>query len=153
MSTHIHTYEYAHICDTRIIYHMQTYTNIYNKALSACEMPFQYRINQCVPIAKEPYKRDNILQKRPIICKSCSNNSYGEATISRLLKIIGFFGKKALYKRQYSTKGTYNLKGPTNRSHPKHTYVRLCVHICMYAYMYMCVDMYMRMRVLWITNK
>ena len=43
---------------------------------------------------------------------------YGVATISRLLKIIGLFCKRALQKRQYSAKETYNLKEPTNRSHP-----------------------------------
>jgi len=42
---------------------------------------------------------------------------YGVATISRLLKIIGFFCKRALYKRRYSAKETCNFKEPTNRSH------------------------------------
>ena len=40
------------------------------------------------------------------------------ATISRLLKIIGLFCKRALSKRRYSAKETYNFKEPTNRSHP-----------------------------------
>jgi len=43
---------------------------------------------------------------------------YGVATISRLLKIIGLFCKRALYKRRYSAKETYDFKEPTNRSHP-----------------------------------
>jgi len=43
--------------------------------------------------------------------------TYGVASISRLLKIIGLFCKRALYKRRYSAKETYNLKEPTNRSH------------------------------------
>jgi len=43
---------------------------------------------------------------------------YGVATISRLLQIIGLFGKRALYKRLYSAKETYDLKEPTNRGHP-----------------------------------
>jgi len=43
---------------------------------------------------------------------------YGVATISRLLKIMGLFCKRALKKRQYSAKETYNFKEPTNRSHP-----------------------------------
>jgi len=43
---------------------------------------------------------------------------YGVATISRLLQIIGLFCKRALQKRRYSTKETYNFKEPTNRSHP-----------------------------------
>jgi len=40
------------------------------------------------------------------------------ATISRLLKIIGLFCKRAVQKRLYSAEETYNLKEPTNRSHP-----------------------------------
>jgi len=43
---------------------------------------------------------------------------YGVATISRLLKIIGLFCKRALYKRRYSAKETYDFKEPTNRSQP-----------------------------------
>jgi len=43
---------------------------------------------------------------------------YGVAWISRLLKIIGLFCKKALQKRRYSAKETYTFKEPTNRSHP-----------------------------------
>jgi len=43
---------------------------------------------------------------------------YGVATISRLLEIIGLFCKRALKKRLYSAKETYNFKEPTNRSHP-----------------------------------
>jgi len=43
---------------------------------------------------------------------------YGVATISRLLKIIGLFCKRALYKRLCSAKETYDFKEPTNRSHP-----------------------------------
>jgi len=45
-------------------------------------------------------------------------NVYGVATISRLLKIIGLFCKRALEKRQYSAKETCNFKEHTNRSHP-----------------------------------
>jgi len=40
------------------------------------------------------------------------------ATISRLLKIIGLFCKRALEKRLYSAKETYSFKEPANRSHP-----------------------------------
>ena len=43
---------------------------------------------------------------------------YGVATIRRLLKIIGLFGKRDLLKRLYSAKETYIFKEPTNRSHP-----------------------------------
>ena len=43
---------------------------------------------------------------------------YGVATISRLLKIIGLFCKRALFKRRNLANETYNFKEPTNRSHP-----------------------------------
>ena len=42
---------------------------------------------------------------------------YGMATISRRLKIIGLFCKRALQKRRYSAKETYIFKEPTNQSH------------------------------------
>ena len=44
--------------------------------------------------------------------------THGVAGISRLLKIIGLFWKRALEKRQYSAKETCNFKEPTNQSHP-----------------------------------
>ena len=43
---------------------------------------------------------------------------YGVDTISRLLKITGLFCKRALQKRRYSAKQTYNFREPTDRSHP-----------------------------------
>ena len=43
---------------------------------------------------------------------------YGVAMVSRLLKIIGLFCKRALQKRLYSAKETYTLKEPTTCSHP-----------------------------------
>ena len=42
---------------------------------------------------------------------------YVVATISRLLQIIGLFGKRDLQKRLYSAKETYNFKKPTDCSH------------------------------------
>jgi len=46
---------------------------------------------------------------------------YGVAITSRLLKIMGLFCKRALWKRRYSVKETYHCKEPTNRSHPIRT--------------------------------
>jgi len=43
---------------------------------------------------------------------------YGVASVSRIDKIIGLFCKRALDKRQYPAKETYNLIDPTDRSHP-----------------------------------
>ena len=44
--------------------------------------------------------------------------NYEVASISRLLRIVGLFCQRALSKRRYSAKETYNFKEPTNRSHP-----------------------------------
>ena len=41
-------------------------------------------------------------------------SAYEVATIRRLLKLIGLFCKRALYKRLYSAKETYDFKEPTN---------------------------------------
>jgi len=76
-------------------------------------------------IWKETHQRDLryshlCLTSKPCVCQMCSwatNSSYGVASISRLLKIIGLFCKKSLLKRPYSAKETYNFKEPTNRSH------------------------------------
>jgi len=58
---------------------------------------------------------------------------YGVATISRLLKITYLFCKRAPQKRLNSAKETYNLKEPTNRSHP------ICFDIYVYVYLYVSV--------------
>ena len=50
-------------------------------------------------------------------------NSYGVATISRLLKIIGLVCKRALWKRRDSAKETYIFKAGTHRSHPIRVFV------------------------------
>jgi len=47
-----------------------------------------------------------------------SRSLYGVATVSRIDKIMGLFYKRALYKRRYSAKETYDLIDPTNSSHP-----------------------------------
>jgi len=45
-------------------------------------------------------------------------NVYGVASVKRIDKIIGLFCKRALYKRRYSAKETYNFIDPTDCSHP-----------------------------------
>ena len=59
----------------------------------------------------------------------CVISTYGVATISRLLKIIGLLCKRALQKRRYSAKETYDFKKPTNHSHPM-TLLHLHSHWC-----------------------
>jgi len=56
--------------------------------------------------------------------------------ISRLLKIVGFFCKRALKKRLYSAKETYDLKEPTNRSHP----IAPALKAVLFACFLQCVD-------------
>jgi len=53
---------------------------------------------------------------------------YGVATSSRLIQIIVLFCERALWKRRYSAKETYNFKEPTNRSHP--IIHRACTSMC-----------------------
>ena len=99
---------------------------------------------------KEPYKRDCILEKRPIFLRSLLivatpyeyvlahmwRRGYGVATISRLPKNIGIFCKRALWKRPYSARETYIFKEPTNHSHPiwlrLGTHVKQSYHMCMH---------------------
>ena len=54
---------------------------------------------------------------QPHICKMTFENCYGVATVSRLLKSIGLFCKRALEKRSVFCKETCSFKEPTNRSH------------------------------------
>ena len=65
------------------------------------------------------------------------------ATISRLLKIIRSFRKRALLKRPYSAKETYNLKEPTDRSHPIPVYPPISEHL------YNCVHFYQDISLHW----
>ena len=51
--------------------------------------------------------------------------TYGMATISRMLKNIGLFCKRALQKRPVFCKETCIFKHPTHRSHPIPTYFRV----------------------------
>ena len=58
-----------------------------------------------VSFAKEPY---DILQKRPIILRSLLTDP------PHMNSHAPFVGRRALWKRRYSAKETYNLKEPTN---------------------------------------
>jgi len=58
--------------------------------------------------------------------KDCNDREYGVATISSLPEIICLFCKRALYKRRYSAKETYNFKEPNDRSHPTARRVEKC---------------------------
>jgi len=63
---------------------------------------------------------------------SYTSEEYGVASISRLLKMIGLFCKRALQKRLYSAKETYTFKEPTNRSQPICApAIPMCVMCCL----------------------
>jgi len=62
--------------------------------------------------------------------------THGVATISRLLKIIGLFCKRALQKRPIFSKDTCNFKEPTNRSRPMWIYLHAFVNTCIYMYIH-----------------
>ena len=59
-----------------------------------------------------------------------STACYGVATMDRLLQIKGLFCKRALLKRRYDAKETYNLKEPTIRSHPISNVFSHTLHAC-----------------------
>jgi len=84
----IHIPDYIHMCTYTYIY---SYTYIYIYI-------YQYIYIQV----------QNVLR----------TSSYGVASISRLLKSIGLFCKRALQKRLYFAKETYDFIQSTNRSHP-----------------------------------
>jgi len=66
-----------------------------------------------VSFAKEPYIRDYILRKRPMSC-DCRATTRAWCLVSGQTilceETTGLFCKRALYKRLYSAKETYDLK-------------------------------------------
>jgi len=71
-----------------------------------------------VSFAKEPYERDGILQKRPIILRGLLIVATPYEHISADIWLIGLFCRiSSLFKGSFA-KETYNFKEPTNRSHP-----------------------------------
>jgi len=61
--------------------------------------------------------------------------TYGVATMSRLLQIIGLFCKRAVEKRLYSAKETYNFKEPSHRSHPTNEECRMHERVMLHVWM------------------
>ena len=76
---------------------------------------------------------------------------YGVASVSRIDQIICLFCKRALQKRQYSAKETYNSIDPTNRIHPiettrhttlHYTYISVLVSV-LYTYSHVYISTYL----------
>ena len=77
------------------------------------------KINMCAISGRRgPVTNMNKLSYEHVVSLMIQDStcSYGVATISRLLEIIGLFCKRALQKRSYSAKKTCHFKEPTNRS-------------------------------------
>ena len=68
-------------------------------------------LQHIVSVTVATYSRHSVLQLHHF-------SHYGVATISRMLKNIGLFCKRALQKRPVFCKETCIFKHPTNRSHP-----------------------------------
>ena len=75
---------------------------------------------------------------------SSTYNSYGVATISRLLKIMGLFCRIESLLYGSFAKETYSFKEPTNRSNPIHTWllIRNTTHMCLYRRIHIWCDSY-----------
>jgi len=66
--------------------------------------------------------------------------TYGVATISRLLKIIGLFCRISSLLQDSFAKETYQFEEPTDRSHPIWTYIpyeHTCLHTRNHVYMWL----------------
>ena len=100
--THTHSHTYTHSTIVRIAY---VHTHTFSFSLTHTHSHTHSHTHTHTTIVWTAYMH-------PLtIC-------YGVATMSRLLKIIGLFCKRALENTRYSAKETYHFKEPTNRSHP-----------------------------------
>jgi len=119
MNESCHTYEWAmsHIWMSHAT-HMNNECDTYERRMRLLQIWGSYDY-------LAPSNYTSLLQKSPIketiFCTNdaCDSYGYGVATVSRLLKITSLFCKRALNKRLYSAKETYNLKERTNHSHPR----------------------------------
>ena len=81
-------------------------------------------IKSQVSFAKEPYKT-YIYMYTYIYINTCHPYTYGVTLVSGIDKITGLFFKRALEKRLYSAKETYDFIDPTLRSHPIHRFTHI----------------------------
>ena len=162
-SRHIYAFIYVYTHMYTHMYKKSMFTHIHTQALAAMGLHdtsywLSWHIYQVhmgwlrlldslklqVSFPKEPYKRDDILQKRPTILRSLrivatpyqvdiltkvvtfyiyviQRLEQRVATTCRLLKIIGLFCRIQSLLQGSFEKETYNFKESSNRSHPPHT--------------------------------
>jgi len=108
----IHSCVVTHSCQTenlsiKIVLDLLCNVSVCSVTLAALAQVFVYSMAH---LSVNRHGRCNVWHQRAVPC--------GVATISRILKIIGLFCKRALWKRPdaSSVKETYNFKEPTNRS-------------------------------------
>jgi len=131
--TFIHTYTYGYIYIYVYIYiYIYTHTHIYRRPIAYPTFPglFQHRsyfcalqhvlqrvavfFRRCTTHCRAPSTKELTRGKKPLTL----NVSYRATTISRLLKIIVLFCRISSLLQGSFAKETYNLKEPTDRSHP-----------------------------------
>jgi len=119
---HLHmghdSFIHTHICAIHTYTHMYVHPGIAHLCVCVREcVCFSVWIYQChIYVYIYKYIYTSIYARHHTF--STGYNMYGVATISRLLKIVGLFCTKVLWKRRYSAKETYYFKEPANRSHP-----------------------------------
>jgi len=130
MLIYSYIYTYEHIC-----IHTYTYTYMYMHgcpSLNSLRNPFNcflFWVTLRQSVAESFSASQSVascvwcflfspLPTRTVSVAGLIISNYGVATISRLLKIIGIFCKRALWNRRYSAEETYDFKEPNNRSHP-----------------------------------
>jgi len=101
-------------------------------------------VQQCAPVKRCVMQYvalcGSVLQRAAVCCRvfQCvaflfhekEGVGYGVALVSRIDKIIGLFCKRALQKRRFSAKETFNFIDPTDRSHPiVSTAVAMCCSV------------------------
>ena len=137
---------YMHICSilSRYIYmyvciciYMYTHIYIYMLTCIAYVVKTERDINVYTYIYTSKYFKYDLLRERNAFRGTMRHDAhiYRVVMISRLLKIILLFCKRALSKRLYSANETYDLKEPTNRSRPG----GICIRVHVHMYMYICI--------------
>ena len=92
-----------------------------NDLFTMTSVAFQWFVyyTQCHELNEASLTRDIHRRRRSM--------QYGMSTIRRLLKMMGFFCKRALWKRLYSAEETYNCEEATHRSPP---IAVCCIVVC-----------------------
>jgi len=125
ISVHIYMYVYIYVyTHTYIVMHIKMVITIHKYIRNSYDSPSSAYVYMYEYIYVYTHTYIYMHIKMVITIHKYKHNSYdspsswyGVATISRLLQIICLFCKRALQKRLYSARETYNFKEPTNRSH------------------------------------